>query len=34
MSWCEQITVDYVFGLARNERLERIRTAPHFDTQV
>lgn len=24
MGWCEQNTVDYVFGLARNRRLERI----------
>ena len=24
MSWCEQNAVDYVFGLARNERLERL----------
>jgi hypothetical protein len=27
MSWCEQHTVDYVFGLARNERLQA-RLAP------
>jgi len=28
MGWCEQNTVDYVFGLARNERLERTLARP------
>src|SRR5580692_9466369 len=34
MAWCEQNQVDYLFGLARNQRLSRIIGAPMHQARV